>query len=190
MGLLLSRIARHSRVILDAFFPISKFSNNYINLKSPIQMKNVFKMATLTFMLFLVAACSKDDSKETVQPAPKIEGKWVYYKVGAFPDGIEKEEGYEAYHNNCTTSQEYKEILDNGIYKEVQFDYECVSTTHNASWTKTDNFITFDAPVGDSYNKYEILFLDETTLKLKIVESCCRENRASTTHIVFKRINW
>lgn len=145
-------------------------------------MKNVLKTLVLGFVLLTVFACSKDE-----ETTSKIEGKWVYYKYGVFPDGIEKEEGYEEYSFDCRTGQNYKEIKEDGTYAEVSYDSECISTSHNATWTKDKKYITFKAPVGDVKDKYEILFLDNTTLKLKFIESCCISNRARITHYILKR---
>lgn len=152
-------------------------------------MKKALKLMLLTVVLLNFTACSKDENEKQTESSSKIEGKWMYYKVASFPNGIEDENAYNDYHNSCNTNHNYKEILANGIYNEVSFDYECVNSNHNATWTKVDNFITFNSPVGNDYNKYEILFLDDNTLKVKLIESCCTENKASVTHTIFKRIN-
>lgn len=122
-------------------------------------------------MSLLVTSCSSNDKDENEDndTESSIVGKWELTKRGNILNGYElmltiTPEG------GCSNDQ--IEFLENGNYKELQYEYtnsKCKEYNNDGTWSKSNTtFKTKD--ILNNEISYEILKLDETTLRLKITK--------------------
>ncbi|WP_426486445.1 lipocalin family protein [Flavobacterium sp. 2] len=118
----------------------------------------------------LLSSCSSNDNDENNPEAKaSIVGKWELTKGGNILNGnqlllpITPQGG-------CSNNQ--IEFLENGNYKELQYEYtnsKCKEYNNDGTWSKSDNTLKTKDILNNEVT-YEILKLDETTLRLKITK--------------------
>ncbi|MDP5199401.1 lipocalin family protein [Flavobacterium sp. DG2-3] len=120
----------------------------------------------------LLSSCSSNDNesddKGSISEASVI-GKWKLTKRGNILDGSEllltiTPEG------GCSNDQ--IEFLENGNYKEFEYEYtnsKCKEYTNDGTWLKSNNTLKLK-DILNNETSYEILRLDETSLRLKITK--------------------
>lgn len=128
------------------------------------------KLAILFISVGLLSSCSSNDNDEKpANETASLIGKWELTKHGNILNGSElflpiNKEG------NCSYDQ--IEFLENGNYKELQYEYtnsKCKEYTNDGTWSKSNNILTTKDILKNEFG-YEILRLDETTLRLKITK--------------------
>ena len=130
------------------------------------------KLAVLLMSIgFFVSSCSSNDNNDNDNGGGKqdvsIVGKWELTKRGNILNGTElllpiTPEG------GCSNDQ--IDFLENGNYKEIQYEYvnsKCKEYNNDGTWSKSNNILKNKDVLNNEFI-YEILRLDETTLRLKI----------------------
>lgn len=117
----------------------------------------------------LLSSCSSDKDDKDTKAEASIIGKWELTKRGNILNGTQllltiTPEG------GCNNDQ--IEFLENGIYKEFQYEYtnsKCKQYNNNGTWSSSNNILKTKDILNNEFT-YEILRLDETTLRLKITK--------------------
>jgi len=121
--------------------------------------------------LFLSSCSSNDNDNDENNSEVKtsIVGKWELTKRGNILNGSEllltiTPEG------GCNNNQ--IEFFENGNYKELEYEYtnsKCKEYNNDGTWSKSDNILKTKDILNNEFT-YEILRLNETTLRLKITK--------------------
>ncbi|WJS96313.1 lipocalin family protein [Flavobacterium johnsoniae] len=128
------------------------------------------KLVVLLMSIGLFISCSSDNNEnEDIQQDTSIVGKWELTKRGNILNGTEllltiTPEG------GCSNNQ--IEFLENGNYKELQYEYansKCKEYNNDGTWSKSNNILKSKDILNNEIT-YEILRLNETTLRLKITK--------------------
>lgn len=118
----------------------------------------------------LISSCSSNDNDEnSSEVKASIIGKWELTKHGNILNGSElllpiSPDG------GC--SNDKIEFLENGNYKELQYEYvnsKCKEYNNDGTWSKSNNVLKTKDILNNEFT-YEILRLNETTLRLKITK--------------------
>lgn len=139
------------------------FNNKFIS--------KIKKLALLFVSVgLLLSSCSSNDNDEnSSETKASIIGKWELTKHGNILNGSEllltiSPDG------GCSNDQ--IEFLENGNYKELQYEYansKCKEYNNDGTWSKSDNILKTKDILNNEFT-YEILKLNETTLRLKITK--------------------
>lgn len=116
-----------------------------------------------------------------------------FYKNGYFYKVPETEEGYALYSHSCTTNKHYRFFYADGKLQQFYYSQEFRETFRNYKWTLKDKGkklnINHNNGAGDIF---EVIILNESTLKLKYLESYVSINRAlierAPSHVILKRV--
>lgn len=148
-------------------------------------MKLISKAVILFVMVFNLLSCSKDDDQVT------FEGKWELYKQGYFNETPETEKGYVLYPHLCETKKDTRTFMTNGTMLQEFYNSECDDTSRTFQWAWKEKGKKITYMYGDRGENYEILELNQTTLKLKYLGSDGIWNKQfedKPTHIIYKRV--
>src|SRR5690606_30827503 len=91
-------------------------------------------------------------------------GRWQHEKEGGIGGGDERRMPYE---HDCPTKRDYSECLSNGSRRSYYYDPNCQLEEggEGGTWDKSGNILTLSDE--DGTNEFEILTLNNTTLKIK-----------------------
>ena len=120
------------------------------------------KILFLCLGVTMFASCSSDDSSSS---SSSIVGSWEYSKEGAIVNGQEVLVDYE---NDCATSNDYIQFLDNGTLNDVYYWDDCEEDITPGTWSKTGNTAT--VTIDGETQTANILTLNSTTLKVSYEE--------------------
>lgn len=138
-------------------------------------------LSVLTLGLSL-ASCSGDDDNGTTDG--KIEGKWIYTKVGVMNGNNELLIDYPEHEPGC--DKNYVEITADGKWKDVSFfGDECTKESNEGSWTRNGDSVTIT--LDGEPESGTILKLTNTELKLK--STYTEEGETVTAIALFTRAN-
>lgn len=129
----------------------------------------LFFLSVLTLGLS-VSSCSSDNSSNDEQKtSASIIGKWEITRKGNVLNG---DALLLPYKNEGGCSNDNIEYVEDGKYKENQYEYansKCKTYNNDGTWSKGDDILTTKDILGNTF-KYEILKLDDTTLRIKIIQ--------------------
>jgi hypothetical protein len=118
-------------------------------------------VSILTLVLSTTSYSSDDDSSAS------IEGKWeTTYEGTITAAGKEELTPVQA---NGTCSNDYIEFLKGGTFNEIIFQSDCTSNNDSGTWSKKDNKLTIKYDGNTTSDIAEIIKLNQTTLKLKVI---------------------
>lgn len=154
-------------------------------LKHNLMLKSIF----LVLIAAAIYACSKDDGK-TESKSDLIIGEWKTIKVEVSPaydydgDGISDSDIFPVW-EDCN-KDDYTSIKPNAVYEVNRGSIKCFSSQPQVdigTWALANNDNTL---VIDGQDQFEILQLDNTTLKVKFVENDNGTTRTSISTSIRK----
>lgn len=124
--------------------------------------KTILMLFMFTASVMSFVSCSSDDSDSS--SSSNIVGKWQHEKAGGILGG---EEILLPYEHDCPTKKDYIEFLSNGTGRSYYYDQNCQLEEggEGGTWDKSGNILTLSGE--DGTNEFEILTLNNTTLKIK-----------------------
>jgi len=138
------------------------------------------KLLLLLTSVFILISCGSDDSPTPVVE-PSIVGSWEVTKRGQL---INNNEVFQTYPSDCPTKKDLWYFYENKSFNSIYFDSNCVIFTHDYyhSWNINQNSLILFS--HNSMDFYEILVLNDTTLKIRY-----QDINGEIIIIEFKRFN-
>jgi Lipocalin-like domain len=121
----------------------------------------------IAFVTLAFSSCSSDDNGNSTA---SIVGKWEYTQTGEVIEGVEV---LETYDHTAGCDKDYMEFKSDGTFDDVWYSNGtsgCTSDNDSGTWAQNGTTITTAYGEQDP-EEGEILILNETTLKVRFVDT-------------------
>ena len=124
------------------------------------------KITTIILLLLITLTSCSNDSNSSTPTNSSIIGKWNFSKTGFIADGIVvPDEDYAGNTPGC--NKNYWQFNNTGIANLREYRSNCVETGGDKPWTQVGNILNIDLESTEVPNKFEIVSVTATELKLK-----------------------